>query len=297
MKFKAAIAALDRPGSRWLLSSVATQVARRTNGSEARIFYDECWIHRFDGDYLAEWKPMPREDLRYRRDSRRDRLFFLYTPQPGDIALDLGAGNGLDALILSRAVGQAGRVLAIEAHPYTYLCLNKTCEYNRLSNVTTIMRAVVDESGKEISIGNSEGHVGNSVVDNGTDGIRVPADSIDHICQEFSIDRIDFLKMNIEGAEQLALRGMDDMIRRMRFICVGCHDFKADKTGNEFFRTKQIVKAFLQDNHFELFDFPHGQPWHRDHVHGFNTALVDPSAVAGSMALAPHGKVDAGQQG
>ena len=40
-----------------------------------------------------------------------------YRPQEGDVIVDVGAGRGEDTVTFSRAVGQTGRVIAIEAHP------------------------------------------------------------------------------------------------------------------------------------------------------------------------------------
>jgi FkbM family methyltransferase len=56
----------------------------------------------------------------------------------------VGAGIGIESILYSRAVGANGRVIAIEAHPRTYACLVKTCEYSSLTNVTPLNIALVD---------------------------------------------------------------------------------------------------------------------------------------------------------
>jgi hypothetical protein len=81
--------------------------------------------------------------------------------------------------------------------------------------------------------------------------------------------------MNIEGAEKFTIQGMNDVIGRVAHVEVECHDFKADGTDNEFFRTKSIVTGFLLDRDFEIVPVPFDSPWTRDIVFAYNRALTD----------------------
>jgi hypothetical protein len=66
------------------------------------------------------------------------------------------------------------------------------------------------------------------------------------------IERIDFLKMNIEGAERFALPGCREALGRARFACVAAHDFRAARGEGEEFRTLAFVREFLTGCGFEL---------------------------------------------
>ena len=111
-------------------------------------------------------------------------------------------------------------------------------------------------------------HVANSVLDGGG-GVTVRSRSLDSLLDELGIATVDLLKMNIEGAEQAAVKGMANSARRMRYVAISCHDFIADAGGSEQFRTREFIKAALRDHGFEIAqrtDAPH--PWLRDTVFG-----------------------------
>ena len=74
----------------------------------------------------------------------------------------------------------------------------------------------------------------------------------DSFASEIGIDRIDFLKMNIEGAERQALPGCKEALLRASHCCIAAHDFRALRGEGEEFRTLEFVRDFLSDCGFEL---------------------------------------------
>src|SRR5262249_37048955 len=148
-----------------------------------------------------------------------------HEPKVGDIVVDVGAGRGEDVLQFAQKVGPAGKIVAIEAHPVTYGHLTRLCRLKRLNNVVTLNVAVMDTPGI-FHIEDREKWDANTVNRTGN-GIPVRATTLDTICKEQGIDHVDFLKMNIEGSEALALVGMGKMLERVKTICVCCHDFRA----------------------------------------------------------------------
>ena len=99
----------------------------------------------------------------------------------------------------------------------------------------------------------------------------VRADTLDAICRAEDLEEVDFLKMNIEGAERFALLGAESIIQRTKSICVACHDFRADYGEGEEFRTREFVKQFLIEHGFKVTtrqDDP--RDYVRDHLFGLN---------------------------
>src|SRR5580693_7150013 len=94
----------------------------------------------------------------------------------------------------------------------------------------------------------------NRIVDAGTKGaLQVAGISLDELLERENVQRIDFLKMNVEGAEALAIRGMDRTLRITRALSISCHDFRAGAGEGEFFRTRQLISGLrgarrLQNN-------------------------------------------------
>jgi len=187
--------------------------------------------------------------------------------------VDVGAGTGWETLFFSRGVGISGRVISIEAHPKVFRCLSKMSAKNRLENVTLIHAAVADREG-EVRLSDSPEHEANSIIGE-VSGIRVPCTTLNHIFQSLELKQVDFLKMNIEGAERLALPGMGAMLQKTKNICISCHDFLANEGGPNELRTKADVIAFLKQNGFVVsLRESDGRCNVRDYVYGLNEKLL-----------------------
>jgi FkbM family methyltransferase len=247
-----AVNVVDRPGSRWALAAGASALA----GQSLSIRYrDGYWL------YSAEGMTLPRgpkfdfygwdlrnlaSQVRHYINETQDCWLREYKPQAGDVVVDVGAELGTDAVIFSRAVGNSGRVIAIEAQPETFGLLLQTISANNLANVEPIHLAVADKPG-EVRISSDAGVQANHL---GDEGVPVKADTLDNILAD--VPRIDLLKMNIEGAEQLAIKGMDETIRKTARVSIACHDFVADQTGNNWFRTLDKVTDYLTSKGFTV---------------------------------------------
>jgi len=120
------------------------------------------------------------------------------------VIFDLGANVGFASLFFSRRYPEA-RIFAVEADPLTYVRLvrNLAC----LPHVTTLHRAVAGSDGPMRFYPSVES-IGSSLKATHGSGtaIEVPGVSIDSLMREAGVDRIDLLKMDIEGAEFEALR-------------------------------------------------------------------------------------------
>ena len=75
---------------------------------------------------------------------------------------DVGAGKGEDTMVFSKAVGLKGRVLAVEAHPITFRCLELFRELNDLSNVIVRNCTVIDRI-ERVAIENCDDWTANGV--------------------------------------------------------------------------------------------------------------------------------------
>lgn len=237
---------LDRPGIRSLLVPVSSQLARSHGKGVQRIFYDDgVWMHETSSAYFAYHQPYIRLDLSNLDKITRVNFHWGYTPKPGDVIVDVGAGVGEEALSFSRAVGEQGRVICIEAHPRTYRCLTKLVEYNRLKNVITIHQAIALVSDGIVNIEDSREYLRNRVSDGR--GVAVRGTTIDDIHRNLGLGHVDFLKMNIEGSELYAVRGMTETLKHTEVLCICCHDFLAEETGDDSRRTKAPVRQFLAE--------------------------------------------------
>jgi len=245
---------------RWLalLGSVAVSVKRR---ERCRVRYaGGDWVHRYrTGTVVQPHLGGPSASLQDQQ--TWDTFLYAYRPKPADIVLDLGAGVGGEVRLLSRLVGPYGRVVSVEAHPRTFRCLCRTIELNHLSNVTAVHRAVVGTTGT-VFIEDRLAHAGNSITTAAADGVPVTGEPLGDLVERLRIDRIDLLKMNIEGAELAVLESAREVLPMVDNLVVSCHDFKADRGGAEWQRTYTGVRVLLADAGYTLLHRPNdGRPW------------------------------------
>jgi FkbM family methyltransferase len=135
---------------------------------------------------------------------------------PGATVIDVGAHVGLHTLRLSRTVGEAGRVIAVEASPANAALLRKHLAWNACKNVTVVDAAVGENAGEiEFSFRpdpTDPGASANSFAhDIGGDKARVKVVTIDQVCRGLAPNMI---KIDIEGAELLAIRGARELLSR-----------------------------------------------------------------------------------
>jgi FkbM family methyltransferase len=263
---------LNRAGLRSVLTASAATIATVRVGKLCSVSYEGEWVHRFPSCTFVEprltlWTPEQIEK------QTSDVFLHRYVPGEGDTIVDVGAGTGWETLFFSRSVGISGRVISIEAHPRVFRCLSKMRAENRLDNVTLIQAAVADREG-EVQLSDSQEHEANSIIGE-VSGIRVPCTTLDSVFQSLKLKQVDFVKMNIEGAERLALPGMGAMLQKTKNICISCHDFLADEGGPNDFRTKANVIAFLKQNGFAItLRESDGRCNVRDYVYGLNEKLL-----------------------
>lgn len=133
--------------------------------------------------------------------------------QPGMKVLDIGANVGYYTALLARQVGPTGSVMAFEPEPGNYNILCRTVEANNFAHVHTMRGAVASATGESLlylSLQNQGDH--RLYATKGRGSISVPIISIDSYLSEEST--LDFVKMDIQGSEGLALRGMRESLRR-----------------------------------------------------------------------------------
>jgi len=243
-------ALLDRKGLRCALAPIVSHLAKsRGCGVERILHEDGIWIHQTGSGYFAYHQPYVRLNMSRLDEHAKINFLWGYTPKAGHTVIDIGARVREEALTFSRVVGSNGKVICIEAHPRTYRCLQKLVKYNRLENVIAIHRAVAEPSCCVAAIENSTDYLRNRSDTSG--GISVPATTIDAIYREHKPGVVHFLKMNIEGAERLAIQGMSEVLKHTETLCISCHDFLAEAADDDRLRTKNTVRQFLQQSGFK----------------------------------------------
>jgi FkbM family methyltransferase len=195
----------------------------RITGDQLGVgFRPDEGIHR-EGDW---WVPLGDRSLPSLLDERGIYDHETAGVRKGDIVLDCGANVGV--FTKSALAKGAELVVAIEPDPVTRAALFR----NVNSAAVRVVGCGVWHSDTSLTLSRHEHFFSaNSVVlvRGGENTQRVHVTTIDKIVEMQALDRVDFIKMDIEGAEKQALQGAADTIRRFRpRMAIACEHFVDD---------------------------------------------------------------------
>lgn len=142
---------------------------------------------------------------------------------PGMTVVDVGANDGLYTVFAARRVGPTGRVLAVEPSSRERANLARNVERNKLSNVTvwpSALGAAAGQANLKIAHGLHAGHntFGTFAYDDvlAVDSELVAVETLDDVVQRRALPRVDFIKIDVEGAEVGVLQGARQVLMSSR---------------------------------------------------------------------------------
>jgi FkbM family methyltransferase len=147
----------------------------------------------------------------------RERRFLREQTEPGMVIFDVGANIGFYTLLLAKRVGPTGRVHAFEPDPLSFAILSRRAAR---PNVELNPTAVGDRTGRITLFTHRSNRADNRVHDSlggeTAETVEVALTTLDDYCAARRIDRIDAVKMDIQGAEVAALKGFRKTLGRLR---------------------------------------------------------------------------------
>ena len=138
-----------------------------------------------------------------------ERAFLAARVRPDFVFIDIGANVGGYTLFVAALAGPRARVLAIEPQPEIFERLVYNIRQNSFPSVKALNCAVADRDG-EITLfvaPRNRGETSMRIVNSEEGGveIRAPASTLESIVRDEHFDRIDAIKLDVEGAEDLVL--------------------------------------------------------------------------------------------
>lgn len=138
---------------------------------------------------------------------------------PGDVFIDGGANFGIYTVVAAKLVGNSGKVFSFEPAVESYPILEKNIEINNFINTKAFQLGLSDHLGKAKfyhidNAPNSYSLGAKSQQD--TDFEEIALTTIDHLVIQENIQRLDLIKLDVEGAEELVLRGAKIAIEKFR---------------------------------------------------------------------------------
>lgn len=154
-----------------------------------------CWIGNYEADHISALPKVVR---------------------PGMVVYDLGANAGYYTLALSRLVGESGHVYSFEPEAGNVYFLRRHIQMNRLSNVTIVQAAVSNHAGM-VGFSGALSSPSGEIEEGGS--YLIPAITLNEFVAAGNPPPA-FLKMDIEGAEVMALEGASEVLAKARPIAL-----------------------------------------------------------------------------
>lgn len=182
----------------------------------------------------------------------------------GDVCIDIGAEYGLYAMAFATLVGPQGRVVAVEPLSDLAQWLHVTSRTLGARWVTVAQVALSAHSGDgSISVPRRWGlpvHGRSYLIDGSVDAganrefrsantLRVQMRTLDELCDELAVESVDFVKMDVEGAELAVLAGAERVLQTRPMMMLEIEGRHLLRYGR---RVSDVV-AFFQDRNYAMY--------------------------------------------
>jgi FkbM family methyltransferase len=180
-------------------------------------------IHVPNHDYRIHC-PLNKEDFIVMT-KHEEQIMGLFRPSEGDTVVDIGAHMGRYTIPCSKSVGLSGKVVAIEAHPYNFGILQHNLRLNKLKNVRLLNCAVYSNRARlklylpDEDLGYTMHHslMTNYLASKYSNEIErkyieVEADTLDNLLKARGINEVNWIKIDVEGAELEVLKGAREIL-------------------------------------------------------------------------------------
>lgn len=189
--------------------------------------------------------------------------------RPADIFVDVGANIGWYTIMASKLVGSTGKVFAFEASPSIYNVLLSNLAKNNIENVQAFNIAVSDHLGSCPIYNAPVGNIGHSTIIDSlatTDGHTfekiVKCDRLSSLLEHAVLFDARFIKIDIEGAERLAIDGVAPFLKNFSERCEWLIELSPEFSPNGQADISWIFdqfssagyKAFRIENNYERVD-------------------------------------------
>ena len=180
-----------------------------------------------------------------------DMNFLLRYLRAEDSFLDIGANIGVYTLLAASKI-HSGSIYSFEVLPKNYERLQENLKLNQFEQVKTYKVAVSDCTGT-IALNLAEGDSMPFITQTATEKtITVPTDTLNNLLQNQPLTNLTLAKMDIEGAEILALKGANSLLKKQRpHVWI----LEINDTVSHFGHQKQDLVDFLYGYGYKLYRY------------------------------------------
>jgi len=199
----------------------------------------------FGYNYKGNLIRVPRDAGIVIKESFQEDLYEYYLIKRGDVVLDIGAYVGTFTVKAAIAVGKRGLVVAVEPDRTNMKYAQLNCQ--RYNNVEYVSKVIKDKKGMG-RLYLSNGSACHSLVYPHNRSVDVESTTIDSLVEELKLPKVNLIKMDIEGANLMALEGAKKTLKRPEIkLALACYH----KQPNGKPELPYIV-TFLEDRGFTI---------------------------------------------
>ena len=170
--------------------------------------------------------------------------YFGYRVNPGDVVVDIGANIGAFSLYAAKTCG-ASHVISFEPFLDNYKVLSNNVEHNMLRNITCVNQAVAGQgSVRTLRLDSTDAACHSLVGGSSERTIEVECCTLDDVFRRFSLTKIDYLKIDCEGAEYEILENAVSRLPQIRRISMETH--------TTFDRKAEDIEKLLRRHDFDV---------------------------------------------
>lgn len=145
-------------------------------------------------------------------------IAMIRTVQPGWRCVDLGANAGYFTVLLAQLCGPGGHIWSVEPNPLLARLLRRTLQLNGLRWAELFEGVIADQEGNyELSIPDEAASSASIAARRGGEKLSVRGQSLDQLCGG---ERVDFIKIDVEGAEEMVWAGMQTVLDRNPHVTI-----------------------------------------------------------------------------
>jgi FkbM family methyltransferase len=193
---------------------------------------------------------MPLRYYKYYQDGYEKENFDFYRQsiKNGDVVIDIGGHLGLNAVAFSQ-LAPNGKVYVFEPAPNTFKIIHHTIALNKINNIEVFPQAISDSLGKTHFFINDSpiADNANSLIEHRHDKkllkIEVDLTSIDEFIQQQKLTKVNFIKVDAEGAELSVLKGAEYCMANFKpKMSIGLHPHPIQLRGDSLEQIYEILK-------------------------------------------------------
>jgi len=166
----------------------------------------------------------------------------------GDICIDAGCHLGYYSCLFAKLVGNKGRVYSFDASPYACLGTKRNLGLNGFCSANVMQVALADTEGTRpfhVSADDQTGLSSLGAIPNIKETILVRSSPLEAFLEDQCVERVRLLKLDVEGAEEMVLRGLGSFLvaHLIDYILIECFDERLQLLESSTKKITDILKS------------------------------------------------------